>query len=176
MLSNANRILGVEELPAPVGFRALAFEEKPLPEVVDFTGMEDLILQLARHHRGLAVLHLADLECAAVTLGIDARVVERARQVLATPDGRAQLIAAVRCAHDEIHAAPCRNAPELPCPPRTASALVRAATRHPLGLDFLRRGYLESVAVVFHVHPNRVLRARALLERCDVRRVRRPGD
>jgi len=151
-------------------------EEKPLPDVVEFPGLEDLILQLARHHRGLALLHQADLECAAVTLGVDALVVARARQVLETPEGRAQLIAAVRRAHDELHDAPCcAEAAERPSPPRTASALVRAATQHQLGLDFLREGYLESVAVVFRVHPNHVLRARALLERWEARRARRPG-
>jgi len=147
-----------------------------LPDVVEFPGLEDLILQLARHHRGLALLHQADLECAAVTLGVDALVVARARQVLATPEGRAQLIAAVRRAHDALHDVPCREAAEKPCPPRTASALVRAATQHELGLDFLREGYLESVAVMFRVHPNRVVRARALLERWEARRARRPGD
>jgi hypothetical protein len=141
---------------------------------MEFPGMEDLVLQLARHHRGLALLHLADLECAAVTLGVDALIIAQARQVLETPEGRAQLLAAVHRAHDEIHDAPCCAAPARPSPPRTARELVRAAAEHPLGLEFLREGYLESVAVIFRVHPNRVLRARALLERYEVRRARCP--
>ena len=146
-----------------------------MSDVIGFPGMEDLIVQLARHHRGLAVLHQTDLECAAVTLGVDALVVAQARQALATAEGRAQLIAAVRRAHDEIHATPCCAAPARPRPPRTARELVRAAFEHRLGLEFLREGYLESVAVIFRVHPNRVLRARALLERYEARQARRPG-
>lgn len=146
-----------------------------MPDALDFPGMEDLILQLARHHRGLAVLHLAELECAAVTLGVDPLVIERARKVLETPGGRSRLIAAVRRAHDELHDAPCREALARPEPPRTASELVRAATDHELGVEFLRRGFLESVAVIFGVHPNQVQRARVLLERYEARRARHPG-
>ena len=138
-------------------------------------GMRDLVLQLARHHRGLALLHLADLECTAVTLGVDALTVAEARDALETPEGRAQLIAAVRKARLEADAgsgaAPGPTAP--PPPPRTARELVRAAAEHLYGLGFLSEGNLESVAIVFHVHPNLVLRARRLLERHAALRARR---
>jgi len=141
-------------------------------------GMRDLVLHLARHHRGLALLHLADLECTAVTLGVDALTVVEARDALETPEGRAQLIAAVRQARLELASNP--GVPAAPGsevhqrPPRTARELVRAAAEHVYGLGFLSEGNLESVAVIFHVHPNLVLRARALLERHAAIRARHP--
>ncbi len=145
-----------------------------MPDLSASPGMQDLVLQLARHRRGLAFLHLADPECAAVSLGVDARVVVEAREALATPEGRAQLIAAVRRARREIEAAPpaagCEPLPLHPRRPRNGRELLRAATEHALGLEFLRSGYLESVAVVFQVHPKLVLRARALLRRWESRR------
>lgn len=150
-----------------------------MPDVSTTPGMRDLVVQLARHRRGLAFLHLADLECAAVTLGVDARLVARAREALATPDGRADLIAAVRRARAEADlAGPSTTpaaAPVEPRPPRSARELVRSAAEHSLGLEFLRDGFLESVAVIFHVHPKLVLRARALLERWEARRGRVQG-
>lgn len=139
--------------------------------------MRDLVLQLARHHRGLALLHLADLECAAVILGVDALTVVEAREALETPEGRSQLIAAVRQARLETESGSGEAAPPHPVAPapapRTARDLVRAAAESVYGLGFLREGNLESVAVIFHVHPNRVLRARSLLERHAALRARR---
>ncbi len=66
--------------------------------------MSQLIVRLARQRRGLAILHLCDLEPAAVMLGVDARVVAQARQALDTAEGRRSLIAAVRLARGEAGA------------------------------------------------------------------------
>lgn len=136
-------------------------------------GMRELVLQLARHRRGLALLHLAEPECTAVTLGVDACIVADAHDALATPEGRAQLIAAVRQARREIGAGahPGGTSP-LPPPPRTACDLVHAAAESAYGIEFLRSGSLESAAVIFRVHPNRVLRARTLLQRHAALRAR----
>ncbi len=46
-------------------------------------------------------------------------------------------------------------------------ALIAAARRHPLGLDFLREGALDSVSAIFGVHAFVVDRARASLASCD---------
>jgi hypothetical protein len=148
-----------------------------MSDVSTSPGMRDLVLRLARHRRGLAFLHLVDLEPAAVTLGVDARVVAQAREALATPQGRAELIAAVGRARQEapLSGAAAATPPSAPRPPRSGRELIRAAAEHAYGLEFLRDGYLESVAVVFQVHPKLVLRARALLERWEARQGRLPG-
>lgn len=142
-------------------------------------GMRDLVLRLAGHRRGLALLHLVDLEAAAVTLGVDARIVSQARDALATPQGRAELIAAVGRARQEtltvLPGATATTAAATPRSPRSGRELIHAAAEHPYGLEFLRDGYLESVAVVFQVYPKLVLRARAVLERWEARQGRLPG-
>lgn len=55
--------------------------------------------------------------------------------------------------------------PEVPAPtdPRVVDDLISCARSHPLGLEFLLRGYLGSVAVELHTHAFTVEAARERL-------------
>ena len=119
----------------------------------------DLVARAARHPHGLGFLHQGYLECVAVTLGVHPFVVDAARAWLATPEGRAELIAAVR---DAQHAVP-------PCAPAQAApdgssaeveALLQAARSRPRGDGLLAVGPALDVAAEFGVHPYLVFRAR----------------
>lgn len=54
-------------------------------------------------------------------------------------------------------------APADPRDPAAVDALLAAARRHPLGLEFLADGFLGSVAAAFHVHAFTVEAARERL-------------
>lgn len=45
-------------------------------------------------------------------------------------------------------------------PPAEVDALIEAAMRHPLGLEFLLNGHLGSVAIMFRTHAFTVVAAR----------------
>jgi hypothetical protein len=125
----------------------------------------DLVARVARHEHGLAFLHRAYLESVAVTLGVHPFVIDAARAYLATAEGRAELIAAVRAAQAAPAAAgadPRRPAPDAR---PDALALIRRAAAHPRGLGFLDAGPPLEVAAVLGVHPYLVFRARGLVER-----------
>lgn len=51
---------------------------------------------------------------------------------------------------------------------QAVEALIRAATSHPLGTEFLMGGYLGTVAITFHVHVFTVEAARRRL--CEPRK------
>jgi len=130
--------------------------------------LRELIRRVAAHHRGLAFLHQGDVESVALTLHVHPFLVVKARALLDDPDARARLIDAVRLARQELDRtppAPEPPAPAAPAPPCCARDLIRAAEHHPYGTSFLIHGYPESVAVVFHVHPDLVFRARDILVR-----------
>jgi hypothetical protein len=57
----------------------------------------------------------------------------------------------------------------LPYEPTSAEveALISAAAQHPLGLEYLRDGSLESVAVMFRAHAFTVVAARDRLARSE---------
>jgi hypothetical protein len=63
-----------------------------------------------------------------------------------------------------LHAQPLRFQPT----DKEVSDLIETAGRHPLGLDFLRRGHLGTVAVTFGTHAFIVVAARERL--ADARR------
>lgn len=63
-----------------------------------------------------------------------------------------------------------QHRPDFPGPPgsytpgdQDVEALIRAASRHPLGTEFLLEGYLGTVAITFHVHVFTVEAARQRL-------------
>jgi len=114
-------------------------------------GMRDLVQHLARHHRGLALLHLAGVECAAVTLGVDARTVAEARDALENPrDAPSHRRRPPGAPRDQLGPGAAPASPVRPPAPRTARELVRARPNTSTG-SVLERGHLESVAIVFHV-------------------------
>ncbi|MCK6481788.1 MAG: hypothetical protein L6R43_17085 [Planctomycetes bacterium] len=130
------------------------------PEVLD------LLTRAAALPRGLAFLHAAPLETVAITLRADALLVLRVREAIDDPRLHAPVIAAFKRAvarwkgedHPEgFHPLP----PAPPCP--GPADLLSAAEHHPLGLDFLAAGPLETVAVTFGTTPFVVLEARPLL-------------
>jgi hypothetical protein len=51
--------------------------------------------------------------------------------------------------------------------PAEIDALIAAARAHPLGLDYLREGALDNVAVTLKTHAFTVVAARELLSRTD---------
>jgi hypothetical protein len=79
----------------------------------------------------------------------DARAVLDALADLATPPSRA--------------ATPRHDDAGDPTDAATVSALIARARVHPLGIDYLRRGYLGSVAATFEAHAFTVLAARERL-------------
>ena len=50
-------------------------------------------------------------------------------------------------------------------PPADVDALIAAASKHPLGVEFLLGGHLGTVAVMFHTHAFTVVAARERLAR-----------
>ena len=50
-------------------------------------------------------------------------------------------------------------------PPADVDALIAAASKHPLGVEFLLGGHLGTVAVMFHTHAFTVVAARERLTR-----------
>jgi hypothetical protein len=140
--------------------------------------LQDLIARVAVYPHGLGFLHLASLETTAITLGVSAYVADEARRLLESREGRALLIAEVRKARrSPIGGTSARpNVPPDPPPdvPWTALELIRRARRHPLGLRFLMRAPLESVAITLEAHPFLVQRARRMVRRR--RRARKPTN
>ncbi len=130
--------------------------------------MCDLIRRLSSFPHGLEFLDSATLECAAITFGVCPDVISRAREYLASSSHRTWFLDRVRRAQRQPPVpwhAPRPQRAALPPGPRTLAALVRTAHAHPYGLSFLLESPPETVAVVFHVHPQRVLRARVLFAR-----------
>lgn len=148
-------------------------------EFVASAAMQELISRLASFPRGVAFLDTGELECVAITFGVCPDLVLQAREYLASPARRAWFLEHVRLANraspEPWH--PPRPQPGAPAPgPRTLAGLVRAADQHRYGLSFLLESPPETVAVVFCVHPQRVLRARALYARWKARRDRTSGS
>ena len=119
--------------------------------------LADLVARAARHPHGLGFVHQGYLECVAVTLGVHPFVLDAARAWLATPEGRAELIAAVNGAKGS-------PAPTAPTVPEGVSAdveaLLQAARSRPRGVALLAAGAVLEVAAEFGVHPYVVFRAR----------------
>jgi hypothetical protein len=121
--------------------------------------VRDAVARSAALHRGLAFLHRGPVETVATTLGVPVRVVEHARACL---DGvERPMILEVHAVARELMRPPRAAAPVAPAP-RGPEDVLREARHHGLGLEFLVRGHLESVAVAYGVHPEVVLAARDL--------------
>lgn len=131
--------------------------------------VEDVLDRAAGIPRGLAFLHLAPLESAAIALATDARAVAEVRALLDDPATHALVIGAFKAALARRPPGPPPEHHRAPPPPDMGPEdLVRAAQSHPLGLPFLMDGPLESVAVTFRASPFVVLEARGLLEKRGV--------
>jgi len=132
--------------------------------------LADLIERVAHHHRGLALLHEAYLETAAIVFKVHPFVIDAARAYLATDEGRRVMIEEVRQAQQrggagvEDGAVPPSGVPG-PEPCREAEELIRRAREHPQGLRTLVAAPPEMVAATFEVHPYIVFRALGFLER-----------
>ena len=113
---------------------------------------------------GLVLLERAPLECIAVLLGVDPRVIERARAALEDPAVREEAARAFQ------HAAGRRAAGTAPVaappqPPRDPEALIRAARQRADGLALLLSASPEAAAIAFGVHPDLVHGARQVAAR-----------
>jgi hypothetical protein len=139
--------------------------EQPLPAELAF-----LIDRVARHHRGLALLHEAYMETAAIVFKVHPFVIDAARAYLATHEGRREMIERVREAQQragpgtEEGGVPAGVSPG-PEPCREAEDLIRRAREHAHGLRALIDAPPGTVAAAFGVHPYTVFRALGSLER-----------
>lgn len=139
--------------------------EQPLP-----AELADLIERVAHHHRGLALLHEAYLETAAIVFKVHPFVIDAARAYLATHEGRREMIEEIKQAQQRGGAGmkngvvPPRGAPG-PEPCREAEELIRRAREHQQGLRVLLSASPDTVAATFGVHPYIVFRAIGFLER-----------
>lgn len=117
----------------------------------------------------LAILRQAPLECAAVLLRAEPRVVERVRAALADPALLEE--AALRLARAARARPPTRAAAAGAGPgaPRDPEALLSAARARDGGLALLLDAAPECAAIAFGVHPDLVHRAR------EAARRERPG-
>jgi hypothetical protein len=141
--------------------------------------MRELIRRVGCFPRGLAFLDTGSLECVAITFGVHPDLVLEARSYLAAPAHRAWLLDQVK-SHQSAepkpwHAPRPYSASATPGP-RTAAALIRAADQHQYGVSFLLESPPETVAIVFHVHPQMVFRARALFARWRARGGTKPSS
>jgi len=129
--------------------------------------VRDLVTRSAALPRGLAFLNRGPVECVASALGATVHLVEQARACLEGGPERVELLeehaAAAQRARQPWPTSPVHFAP----PPRGPEDVVGEAERHPLGVEFLIRGQLETVAVTFGAHPDVVLAARDLLDARD---------
>lgn len=132
--------------------------------------LADLIERVACHHRGLALLHEAYLETAAIVFKVHPFVIDAARAYLATDDGRRAMIEEVKQAQqrggagvEDGNVPPPGAAGPEPC--REAEELIRRAREHPQGLRALVAAPPETIAATFGVHPYIVFRALGVLER-----------
>jgi len=130
------------------------------PEVLD------VIERSARLPHGLAFVHLAPLDCVALTLGVHPRLVELARACLDRPEERGPIIREYVSAVARVGREPPAPAPHGEAPvPKGPEDLILLAERHPLGIEFLARAPLETAAVIFAAHPDAVSQAREILSR-----------
>ena len=112
--------------------------------------LRGLVQRLSQNPRGLGFLHLAPLDTIAIVLGVDPFVVDRARAMLETKEGRARLIVEMRKARKGppvLHPSPVEPGPHALPPADTVDELIRRAEEHPLGLRFLMDAPLETVAI-----------------------------
>lgn len=131
----------------------------------------DLVSRVARYHHGLAFLHQGYADNVALTLGVHPFTVDAARLWLATHEGRAEMIAAVKAVSPELPAGtgPLAGSDDDPgAPGPEVVALLRSAQSRTAGVPFLASGPLADVAAAFGAHPYAVCRARIELERRGV--------
>ena len=144
--------------------------------------LSQIVERVARHRRGLALLHQACLESAAVIFKVHPFVLEAARAYLATPHGRQVWLEEVKRAQLHPFSSSKRDTTAIPGDPgselcREAKELIARAREHPLGVRVLINSTPEKVAEVFGVHPYIVFRALGALEReGSVPEIVRPGS
>ncbi len=130
--------------------------------------LRDLVRRSASVRRGLALLHRAPVEAAAVALGVHPGAVERARAALADPGQRAMAVEEfVRAAAAAEPPGPIPMAVEPVAATATPEALLALAARDPATLELLVYGPVDVAAIVFAVHPALVGEARRLVGRGD---------
>lgn len=126
----------------------------------------DLLRRAVRLPRGLALLHAAPLETAAVLLSVPPDLVLKARESLDDQAARAAVLEEWHRVHAAAPAPAFQHAAPLPAHPAPDAAAVAAeAERHPLGARFVLDAPEEAVAILFRVHPSVVIAARELLVR-----------
>lgn len=112
----------------------------------------------AQHPEGLAPLFEGDLECVAALYQVHPSLVERAREVLATPQARAAAGAYA------LSVAPRRHAPMAHRrQPLDVGTLIAEAAIFPDGIALLTDAPVELAAVRLQAHPFLVEEARAWL-------------
>ena len=128
------------------------------PEVVA------LLSRAATYPRGVRLLYAGQLESVAVLFDARPALVDQVRGWISDTSTRPQIAEALIRARQDAPPAS-RPAPCAPRSPPTAEEILGAVSDIPDGDEFLRQAPLETLAVLFQVHPRVVERARALLDR-----------
>lgn len=116
---------------------------------------------------GVALLERGALECVAVLLGVDARLVERVRVALEDPALRDE-VARHHARAAGAHRPPASGPPASPEAPRDPEALLAAARAREGGLALLLGAAPECAAIAFGVHPALVHAAREAAARAGL--------
>jgi hypothetical protein len=129
--------------------------------------LRELVERVSIVPRSLGFLHRAPIDTIAIVLGVDPFVVDRARTMLETPEGRRLLITELRKARSRppvLAPRPVETSRCAPPPAETVEELIHRAEEHPLGLRFLMDAPLETVAITMGSHVFLVAEARAFLQ------------
>lgn len=124
--------------------------------------LPDAVVQMvkvaAQHPEGLAPLFEGDLECVAALYQVHPSLVERARELVCTPEGRAAAGAYA------LSVAPRRHAPTAHRPqPLDVGTLIAEAAIFPDGIALLTDAPVEMAAIRLQAHPFLIEEARAWL-------------
>ncbi|MBP7147565.1 MAG: hypothetical protein KBD01_08465 [Acidobacteria bacterium] len=131
---------------------------RPVPPEV-FTVFD----RLASRPESLQFFQQGQLECVAIVFGVHPSVVETARGVLATAEGKSALEEHCRATREHDPPDEAWYGPAARRGPRSADELIDEAGRHPLGLRVLVDAPPETAAVLFDVNPFVVFHAREIL-------------
>ena len=132
------------------------------------TEIRELFHRVAAYPGGLRLLLRGYLESIAVLFGVHPSIIESAREALHSPATRAAAIAALQEASSTVTAGASPSSAssfaidETP-QYRNAEELARELGGHPAGADLLFHAPVETIAVLFAVHPNIVFEARRIL-------------
>lgn len=131
-----------------------------MPDVPE--SVRPVLQKLALWPEGREFFDRGPLECVSVVFGVRPDLIEQARAILATDEGR-DLLEALGGSPGPGNLPPEPVRPLRATPPASAGELLERARRHELGVRCLVDTPVETAAVLFGASPFLVLEARRLL-------------